>query len=233
MEETVVRRDLRHLTHPSPIQAYAIAIKLMREQIRRDGVHVMRVGGGHATARLRFSSQPCRSHKARQTLRARGEPRGTQFFVRARGDMRPPLRERDSHLDHDRVVDDRPPTLQSLAIRVVTGHGLCRHAAHAWHKDLDLVTSHPCPPQRDSFAKYTATFLRRPAPDAAPPARVGAAGSLAPASRPAALTPPHTLPAGLASTPAAVPVGPLIPGRSASTTRPPPVTLPPSAPSPP
>lgn len=91
MEETVVRRDLRHLTHPSPIQAYAIAIKLMRERIRRDGVHVMRVGGGHATARLRSSSQPCRSHKARQTLRARGEPRGTQFFVRARGDLRPRL----------------------------------------------------------------------------------------------------------------------------------------------
>lgn len=179
IEEAFARRDIGDVAHPHPIQRHAVDIELPGKAIRRDGIRVMRVGGGHATARSRSSRQPGLPHETRDALGARRQSRRAQFLMHARSAIRlPALRERDPHMGHQHVVDHRPPALRSPAIGVVAGHGHRQHAAHESHRELVLVTSDHGAPQRDSFAKYTATFLRRPAPGAASPPRGAVADSL-------------------------------------------------------
>ena len=159
-----------------------------------------------------------------------GAPAPRLVLENARGAIRiPALRERDPHMGHQQVVDHCPPALGSI---LVAEHGRRQHAAHESRRELVLVTSDHGASTR-LFREVHRHFLRRPAPAAVWPPRGGGADSLAPASRLAAPTPPHSPPAGLAFTPAADPVGPLIPGRSASAPRRPSAAPPPSATPPP
>jgi hypothetical protein len=87
-------------------------------------------------------------------------------FPRTRSAHRPSTRRRS------------PPASSPVAGDTRRSRTRTQPAAHESHRELVLVTSDHGAPQRDAFAKYTATFLRRPAPGAASPPRAAVADSL-------------------------------------------------------
>ena len=156
------RRDVRNIGDPDPIDGDAVHIELAREPVRRDRLVVSRIGGGDAPPLARARHQSVLAHEARDPLRAGRQPLGLQLPVHPGRAVRLATRVvGDPHVRHQDLVDQRVPTRRSLPRGVVARGPHLEDPAHESHFELAPMARDHGVPQRDSFAKYTATFFAK------------------------------------------------------------------------